>query len=69
MDKDKTETRGRKPLSKNEPTIRAGICLPLNIYDTLVAIGEESGRGYGFHVRQAIDTFLKSQESQQETNK
>ena len=58
--KKKTETRGRKSLAKGEPTVRVGFCLPLSLYDLLVDLGEKSGKGYGFHIREAcIEKYQK----------
>lgn len=51
--KKKVETRGRKSLVEDEPTVRVGFCLPLTLYDLLVDMGQKSGKGYGFHIREA----------------
>ena len=55
----KIETRGRKPLSNKETTIRAAVCLPESIYKAYVKLGEKSGEGYGAHIRQACVEALK----------
>jgi len=52
---ERVETRGRKPLSEGEPTVRSGICLPISLYKRLMEAGEKSGEGFSHHVRLACE--------------
>ena len=56
---EKKETRGRKSLVEGEPTTRIGVCLPLSLFDQLCDLGEKTGKGYGFHVREACEKYIK----------
>jgi len=55
----KIETRGRKSLGKGS-TVTAGVCLPEALYKKLVKMGEKSGNGYGFHIREAVEKHLST---------
>ena len=68
MSGERIETRGRKKLA-DEPTIRAGVCLPLSLYDTLVSLGEKSGKGYGHHIREACDAKFTKKVKRKKTKK
>ena len=68
MSTKKVETRGRKSLGKGA-TITAGVCLPEKLYNDLVKTGEQSGQGYGYHIREAIEKFLKPKKIRKKVKK
>lgn len=48
-------TVGRNKLSDEEPTVKAGICLPESLMLKLKQEGKKSGNGYGHHIRLACE--------------
>ena len=67
MSKEKTETRGRKALYENEKTVHIGARVSETIYEKLLAAGDESGKGYGHHVRLACEALFKTRRKKSAT--
>jgi hypothetical protein len=63
------ETRGRKSLAKDEPTVRIGACIPLSLYDYLIDLGERSGKGYSYHVRDACLRLRRNEQRRKKKGK